>query len=54
LEPKKATVALQPALQLADTMAYLCSHAHTGRQQDLFFKLQLGRVKHWSRGTFVT
>ena len=38
---------------VADIFAYLCSHAMEKECRDSFFREQLGKVKFWSRATFL-
>ncbi|MEW6068645.1 MAG: hypothetical protein AB1610_10195 [Nitrospirota bacterium] len=40
-------------LGVADIFAYLCSHAMEKQCRDTFFREQLGKIKYWSRATFL-
>ena len=52
LNPIRATVQNNPMLQIADVFSYVITHALSKYCKDEFFKVQLGRVRYWSRSIF--
>jgi len=49
IEPTVAKANDHELLQVADVLAYICSHAISGEDSQAFFKRQLGRIKYWTR-----
>jgi hypothetical protein len=48
IEPTIAKSNEHDLLQVADVLAYICSHAISGEDSQAFFKRQLANINHWT------